>query len=422
MANLLGQNIGTNYKGILNLGSTINIALSGTLQAITDGDGVASPLQLSTTIVNVNTKLGVDLGAFAPLAPIHVGDNNVNRSVDSVILASRLVNDTGSMSGINGHCFSDSSDISRTGGVGYASYDARYTATGGGSYDHFANFQSAGSYATSGTTSFVYGYWHGSAISGGNITNDVGVFIADANLTGGTITNQYGIKISDLTKGTNKYALYIEGNNPIVTYGSVGIGDIPANIFQISTAKTTTASNQQIALLNSAITTRATASDVVSSLSLSPTFTAGANTQRHINLLLNATYNIANDTTYHIGIKAAGFSDAMSNAIPFWAVNNNNGLSVNLLGSRTYIAFTNTTVPARQGTAGVATFNDTGILIGGTGNAESHLHIAAGTTSQAPLKLTSGTNLTTPQNGSFEYDGTNLYFTTGGTRKTVTLI
>ena len=52
MANLLGQNIGTNYKGILNL-NTLNGNLSGTLQAVTDGDGNASLLQLSTTQVNV---------------------------------------------------------------------------------------------------------------------------------------------------------------------------------------------------------------------------------------------------------------------------------------------------------------------------------------------------------------------------------
>jgi hypothetical protein len=50
MANLFGQNIGTNYKGILNL-NTLNGNLSGTLQAVTDGDGNASPLQLSTTQV-----------------------------------------------------------------------------------------------------------------------------------------------------------------------------------------------------------------------------------------------------------------------------------------------------------------------------------------------------------------------------------
>lgn len=54
----------------------------------------------------------------------------------------------------------------------------------------------------------------------------------------------------------------------------------------------------------------------------------------------------------------------------------------------------------------------------------AQLHISAGTAiaGTAPLKLTAGINLTTPENGAFEYDGTNLYFTTGGTRKTVTLV
>lgn len=48
------------------------------------------------------------------------------------------------------------------------------------------------------------------------------------------------------------------------------------------------------------------------------------------------------------------------------------------------------------------------------------LHIAAGTTSIAPIRLTSGTSLTTPVAGSIEYDGTNLFFTrTGTTRESV---
>jgi len=60
-----------------------------------------------------------------------------------------------------------------------------------------------------------------------------------------------------------------------------------------------------------------------------------------------------------------------------------------------------------------------------TGSAPTaKLHIAAGTATagNAPLKLTAGTNLTTPENGAFEFDGTNLYFTVGGVRKTVTLV
>jgi hypothetical protein len=43
----------------------------------------------------------------------------------------------------------------------------------------------------------------------------------------------------------------------------------------------------------------------------------------------------------------------------------------------------------------------------------------AGTTSTAPLLLTSGTNLTSPAAGAIEFDGTSLYFTPSATRKTI---
>lgn len=46
------------------------------------------------------------------------------------------------------------------------------------------------------------------------------------------------------------------------------------------------------------------------------------------------------------------------------------------------------------------------------------LHLAAGTAiaNTAPLKLTSGTNLTTPEDGAIEYNGTHFYGTVGSTR------
>jgi len=48
----------------------------------------------------------------------------------------------------------------------------------------------------------------------------------------------------------------------------------------------------------------------------------------------------------------------------------------------------------------------------------ARLHIAAGsaTAGTAPLKFTSGTLLTTPENGAIEFDGSELYITIGGTR------
>ena len=53
MANLNSTNVGLNYKGIINLGTTINTPLSTTLQVITDGDGVSSPLSLATNRIGM---------------------------------------------------------------------------------------------------------------------------------------------------------------------------------------------------------------------------------------------------------------------------------------------------------------------------------------------------------------------------------
>ncbi|MBK5214303.1 MAG: hypothetical protein JJE55_11660 [Flavobacteriaceae bacterium] len=54
-------------------------------------------------------------------------------------------------------------------------------------------------------------------------------------------------------------------------------------------------------------------------------------------------------------------------------------------------------------------------------NPTASLHIRRGTAAAggAPLKFISGTNLTTPEAGAMEYDGSNLYFTPATTRQTV---
>lgn len=63
MANLLGQNIGTNYRGILNIGSTINTSLSATPSVITDGMGNNSTLSLGTNqVVITNGSLTISNG------------------------------------------------------------------------------------------------------------------------------------------------------------------------------------------------------------------------------------------------------------------------------------------------------------------------------------------------------------------------
>jgi hypothetical protein len=66
----------------------------------------------------------------------------------------------------------------------------------------------------------------------------------------------------------------------------------------------------------------------------------------------------------------------------------------------------------------VLTVNQSGSLyIGAAAAATARLEIAAGTTTLGPLKLTSGTNLTTAVAGTMEYNGTNLFFTRSGTTR-----
>ncbi|MDN3656660.1 hypothetical protein QWZ08_13530 [Ferruginibacter paludis] len=54
----------------------------------------------------------------------------------------------------------------------------------------------------------------------------------------------------------------------------------------------------------------------------------------------------------------------------------------------------------------------------GVTNPTAALHLGAGTAAAntAPLKFTAGTNLTTPENGAVEFNGTHFYGTVGGTR------
>lgn len=62
-----------------------------------------------------------------------------------------------------------------------------------------------------------------------------------------------------------------------------------------------------------------------------------------------------------------------------------------------------------------------GVGVGtGVSAPSAFLEISAGTTTRAPLEFNPGTNLTTPVNGTMEYNGTNLFFTrTGAVRESV---
>jgi len=95
MANLLGADIGTNYKGILSLDSTINTPLDATLRAVTDGEGDASPLQLSTTSVSFGGADGLNWNDTNNR--LGIGTNAPTASIEATTFKSSSINDNGAV-------------------------------------------------------------------------------------------------------------------------------------------------------------------------------------------------------------------------------------------------------------------------------------------------------------------------------------
>ena len=137
---------------------------------------------------------------------------------------------------------------------------------------------------------------------------------------------------------------------------------------------------------------------------------------------------INNTTVGHYSLKSVATADN-NTAVGYCAGYNDNQLATAsnsiMLGANTFTDRSNQVVIGDENV--VETQLRTGVYVGST-SATAHtqptakLHIAAGSASAgtAPLKLTSGTNLTSPEAGAIEYDGTYLYFTdSDSTRRTI---
>ena len=203
-----------------------------------------APLNLSTIEVMVTTAMAVgatsaDLVSYTPatgsvttvqdaLVPsqgsmrIDFGENGTfTYSSDPVVNVNRNVDDTGYAG--NGHCFSDSSTITRDGGISYASYDARINISGTENYGHFAPFQNGIVHNTSGTTSILYGYVDVPSVTNGTVGTRYGIKINDVATSGsGTVSNNYAIWIDQQTASTaNKWGIVQKGTSKNVFEGQV---------------------------------------------------------------------------------------------------------------------------------------------------------------------------------------------------------
>jgi hypothetical protein len=166
----------------------------------------------------------VAIGKTSSTVLLHVGNRNAASSVDSAINAARIVNSgTG-----NVHTYSDSSNVSRAGTIGYNSYDAIPLIDGTSNFSHYAGFQSRPIYASSGTIGEIFGF-HNNPTINGTVTSNYGFYAYNATGSG-SIYDNYGFYAQDLTKGSHyNFAFYAAGNS-ISQFGTAS-GRIGINIF-----------------------------------------------------------------------------------------------------------------------------------------------------------------------------------------------
>lgn len=186
---------------------------------VNDGGTITTPF----TIDGSTSRIGI--GNTAPLSILHVGDSSNQNSTDPTVLISRIIDDSGSGSS---HAISDSSLISRTGVVSYASYDANAEFTGAANYGHYVSFQANPIFGSSGTIGDLYCYSSTPTINIGTATRVHGIRVNNPAGTG-TVGTAYGIYIESQTKGGTNYQIRSVGTAPSRFSGPIGIGEDPSS-------------------------------------------------------------------------------------------------------------------------------------------------------------------------------------------------
>lgn len=150
------------------------------------------------------------------LGILRVGEKTTTNSSDPQVIVAREVD---SSIGGNGHCFSDSSNINRPGGISYNSFDGRVTWSGSHNYGHYAAFQSGAVYNCSGTTTDWFHFFAGLEASNGTITNNRGLTFQAPTLSGsGYVRQNFAVYVDSVPEytgtpatNTTNYALYSNG-------------------------------------------------------------------------------------------------------------------------------------------------------------------------------------------------------------------
>lgn len=171
--------------------------------------GFSAPGVLTVTSCTGCGSSGLFGGAVAQLGTITSGTRNFTGSTDPSIVLSRIVSDATGTG--NGHGFTDSSLISRTGSIGYNSYDALVSIGTAGvnvPFDHYAAFQSRPIVDGTGTLNAIFDFRSDLVTNAGTVSVRYGYDYFDAS-GAGTVSSQRAFQCEHLAKGTSSNYCFI---------------------------------------------------------------------------------------------------------------------------------------------------------------------------------------------------------------------
>ena len=247
--------------------------------------------------------------------------------------------------------------------------------------------------------------------AGGNVA--IGSAIAPTNaklyLAGGSflMDNNQTFLTKDTTTGTVSPFHFNNANEMIFGYRVSGTGSYPLKFYTGSSQKMILDANGNLGIGVSSMTAKL---EVAGSVFIgSPTYNDATGNK----LIVGGNITLQNmaGTDSIMAIQFKGGNQYSSGAIMM-------GVQITGAAARYFRFYNASSVPIIS----IANTQYTNSIMGvGVDVPTAYLHIKAGTATAgtAPIKLTAGVNNNTVEPGTFEYNGTDLFFSPGTTRKTI---
>lgn len=325
------------------------------------------------------------------------GNEYLSSERDAVVVAREMTDET------DAHGFADQTVISDCSDSGtYGAFDCTVEYSAAGTINHLYAFQGRGKYSGVGQLDNYASFYHAPDIDGA-VVDLHGVRVIDPTGSG-VITNNHGLHIRPLSRGTNNFAIFSWGSTPSIHVGQMTFGE--------STLDTTSAISVKTSGMTG-VTQKGVHSEPLFN---SAALTSGSALSARV-LAAPGVYVMPEGNGLRVMDGSVGAAAEIQTQV---------GVNIDDLTAGTYNAAVRSKITAGSGKWGLYfTGSAQNYLAGklGLGNfiPTAKLHISAGTAAaeSAPIKLTAGVIMTTPEDGAFEFDGANLYFTLGGVRKII---